>query len=263
MKPISLTIIFSLFIAITTIEAKDKTLTKAQLKKATLSPYVSAEIWSDVSEFLMPSDHKIKAKLDKIFKKARVTQNVNTLRAAGFEGVEIRKFSNMVVATHPKMPGYYFKMYLDEQNLNDSKLLLKRIRGAKSVQAAIDRHKFNKMFKVPKKWLYPIPENPAPAPGSFRKNFILIAEDSKLESKTTNKNFWKGRITQEQLRALSIIIREEGLNDSVYYFNVPLAKDGRLAFIDTEHHHNWPIYYEKTIPFLSPAMAAYWLELWK
>lgn len=265
MKKLVFPLIFSLAFATGGIEAKPLDLGSKKKHTSTKkpSPQVSSKMWTDVSTFLMPDDHKIKYKLDKIFSKTRVTQNTQTLQAAGFEGVEIRKFSQMVVATHPKFPGYFFKIYLDDQDLDDHKLLLKRIQGAKNTKAAIDRHKFNHLFKVPKKWLYQLPDTPAPAKGSFRKHFILIAEDAKLESRTANKNFWAGRITQEHLKALAIILREEGLNDSVYYFNVPLAKDGRLAFIDTEHHHNWPIYYEKTLPFLNPTMGAFWKDLWK
>lgn len=265
MKKLIITLIFPLSFLLGSVEAKSLGFgtKKNQTSAKAASSHAPDRVLTDVAPFLMPDDHKIKHKLDKLFGKARVTQNTQALQVAGFENVEIRKFSQMVVATHPKFPGYFFKMYLDDQDLDEHKLLLKRIQGAKSTKAAIDRHKFNHLFKVPKKWIYQLPESPPPATGSFRKKFILIAEDAKLESRNTNKNFWASRITEEHLKALAVILREEGLNDSVYYFNVPLAKDGRLAFIDTEHHHNWPIYYEKTLPFLSPAMRLFWTELWK
>ena len=75
----------------------------------------------------------------------------------------------------------------------------------------------------------------------------------------------KGFIRREEdkldKRIVRIFLTEEGLKDSVFPDNIPFTKDGKMAFIDTEHHHLWPVDYYRLERYLSPEMKTYWKNL--
>jgi hypothetical protein len=110
-----------------------------------------------------------------------------------------------------------------------------RIRGARAIQVAINSHGYANLLKTPKKWIYPLPVEPAPAAGSFRQNFILVYEDMNAISVSKNKAKWKSAaMTRKLFKAIYEVVKEVGLIDCVYAFNMPFSTDGRVAFVDTE-----------------------------
>jgi hypothetical protein len=229
------------------------------------NPYVSPQVWEKISPYFLPENHPIKPKLDSLFSK-RITLNSESLKNAGFEDPEPQKFSKTIVTKHKKIKGYYFKLFTDEQEIDDGQKLYARALGAERVKGCIDRNELHHLCKVPKKWIYPLPENPSPSKGEHRKNFILIAEDMDLYSKDENLKKWKKSplVTIELLDAVYLILREEGLKDSVYPFNIPFSKkDRKIAFIDLEETHEWPVRFKRLLPYLSPEMALYWSALYQ
>jgi hypothetical protein len=80
-------------------------------------------------------------------------------------------------------------------------------------------------------------------------------------SKEKILKFYKSKITPAKLVELFILFTELGLIDSIYPDNIPPTRSGKIAFIDTEHHHHWPVNLEKFKHFLSPAMQVYWQSL--
>lgn len=68
-------------------------------------------------------------------------------------------------------------------------------------------------------------------------------------------------MTPKLLEAFYYLVKSEGLSDSVYAFNLPFCRDGKLAFIDTEHHHEWPVYFQRTLKYLSEPMQKFLTEL--
>jgi hypothetical protein len=70
------------------------------------NPYVTAEVWGSVSPYFLPDNHPIKNQLDHIFTRARVTPNSKSLENAGFLNTTPGKYSNVIVTTHPTLPGY-------------------------------------------------------------------------------------------------------------------------------------------------------------
>lgn len=225
--------------------------------------FMTTDVWALLEPYLLPGDHPIKHKLDRLFQKKRVTQSLDLFEQAGFRGAEMRKPTNIVVGKHPDFSGYLFKVFLDTQPpLCDWAYWLKRIEGAQSIQACIQQHGFQH-FRVPQKWIYPLPDEPSPPNTSqyHRKNFILIVEDMDILSKEENLRAFKKKMTPQILQELHTILTEEGLIGSVYPKNIPFTRQGDLAFIDTEHHHIQPVPYHKLTHFLSSEMKRYWQTL--
>lgn len=224
------------------------------------NPYVNPEVWNKVSPFFLPEDHPIKPRLDKIFLGKRVTQDSHTLKAAGFKKNKPPKPDHAIVSKHSKLKGYLVKLFADEQpSLDRWEDWYNRILSAYYIQKAIDRHNFHHLFKVPKKWIYPLPAETSPsAEYSHRQNFILVVEDMKLVSMEENLDMWKHDMTLSGLKVIYTILQEEGLIDSVYPDNLSFSQDGRLAFVDTQHSHIWPVPFERLSRYLSSKMRAHW-----
>ena len=220
------------------------------------SPYVVKEEWDQVCPHFLPFNHPLKAKLDKIFGSSRVIANSQTLAAAGFTDPYPRQWSKTIVTTHPLLKGYYFKMYTDDQTDKcDYIQWQKRIAGANAIQELINTYGSQRYFKVPKKWIYPLPAEPSPPIGSPRKNFILIAEDMGCNHGDKNRACWR-KISKERLNALYWVVQTLGLRDS-QPFNIPFCEDGKQAFVDTEHHHSWPVPYQKMLRHIPSKMQSH------
>lgn len=226
--------------------------------------HVSEEVWERLKPYFLPIHHPIKKRLDKIFKKHRVILSQEAFEKAGFQA-KIRKADNIVVGRHPECPKYLFKVYFDTHLFSEWEHLLKRIEGALAIQECIKDHHFTH-FCIPKKWIYPLPEEPPPPEksGYYRKNFILVVEEMDLLSKKENLDAFKNEITPEMLTELYLIISQEGLIDSIYPDNIPFTKKGKLAFIDTEHRYPGALVKFKVLGrYLSSDNKKIWKSLYK
>lgn len=224
--------------------------------------HIPPVLWNIVKPYLLPSNHPVKYALDKIFSTSRVCLNHRNVAAAGFRNSHPRPYSKTVVSTHPQIPGYLVKMFLDDQKgVEDYFQWIKRIDGANAVSSVIQEYKFDNMFKVPKKWIYVMPAHPAPPNGVERKNFVLVVEDMHLVSPDNNTRRWQNQMTRERIDAYYVICHKCGLKDSIYPFNVPFCKDNKQAFIDLEYNHSWPIPFDITFPYFSAPMRDYWRSI--
>lgn len=231
------------------------------------NPYISKKEKSAIKPYLLPDSHPIKPILDSLFSASRVTLNSTTLRNAGFTILHSRKRSFIKVVNHPLMPGYLFKLYLDDElrlkhGRQGWKWFSYRCQGARTIAKLIKKEKI-KHFTVAKKWIYALPAEPAmPAlPGHSRKNCILVAEDMQLVSKEENLAIWKNGITKKHLVELYDII-SYAPGRSYRPDNIPYTKNGKFAFIDTEYPDHKPDY-NSIRPYLSPDMLSYWDQLVK
>jgi hypothetical protein len=226
------------------------------------NPLVPLTVWLELEPFFLPVNHPIKAKLDRIFKSTRAIQSKDNFTHAGFEETKECKVTHIVVGQHLSLKGYLIKAYLDTQpTFSEWIHWLNRIRGSQAIQKCINKYKYTQ-FKVPQKWIYPLPLEPSPPldPLYIRKNFILVVEDMHILKHTDNRKAYK-KITSELLDQLYVILTEEGLIDSVFPDNIPFTKKGSIAFVDTEHYHEWPVKYDRLDRFLAPSMRDYWLKL--
>lgn len=211
----------------------------------------------------------MKVKLDEIFSKNRVIQNVESMKKAGFQKPYPRHFTHVVVTKHPNLPGYVIKAYLDDdlryhRGITEYEHWVKRIKGAHAIQKLIKKFQLEKIFKTPKKWIYKLPKKPAPKKPCLRKNYILIEEDMDIVSDKENKTIWRSDlVTHQILKGLYSIITPLGLRDCAKIDNLPFCQDGRIAFIDTESYNDWPIHYHVLDGALNASNKIYWQSLRK
>ncbi len=228
------------------------------------NPYISDDIWQHVTPYLIPDDHPAKEALDKIFSSSRALRSVKAMRQAGFSN-PVPGYKGMIVTKHKSIPGYLIKAYLDTTNIPEWLALTHRAIGARYIQNTIDKFGYQGIMKVPKKWIYPLPAEPSPPQeeGYFRKNFVLVVENMKILSFADNEAAYKRLITKKILEALYTVLREDKLVDSVYIDNIPFSRDGKIAFVDTEHFNTTtkPLHLEHLARCFSKSMRAYWLQL--
>lgn len=232
-------------------------------------PYVrpadfSEETWNELFPYFLPEDSPLKKELDHIFKKRRVLRSKDAMRKSGF--LPIVRGEKIVVARHYRLRGYLVKAYLDRPadhelaKTSEEQSWKRRCDGAKIIQDSINRHGYHHLMKVPKKWIYPLPDKHGIKEGYVGSRFILLVEDMEPLSSLKNKKAYRERVTPEFLDAFFTITRENRLYDSFHLSNVPFCKDGRIAFLDTEvvNYYLFPLPYYVFKRPLSDEMEAYW-----
>jgi len=229
--------------------------------------HIKEKTWQEVAPYLLPWHSPLRAKLDILFAFSRATLSPNSLKKAGFLSHKPRRFTRLIVTAHPQLPGYILKLYVDAQGYHQGKceqqLWIERIQGAELIRAMIGIDNCNHLFKVPKKWIYPLPQRPSPPQGYIRKNFILVEEDMEICAARENEKKWKSRlVTKERLHALYTIISVLGLSDCAKPDNIPFCRDERIAFVDTQLFHQSSISHKKLLPYLRSPMRRYWQKLW-
>ena len=119
-------------------------------------------------------------------------------------------------------------------------------------------------MKVPKKYVYPVPETRVYQPGKYPKKYILIVEDMDIFSDEENRRLYKTIINREHLDALFTVLTTCLLSDSTWLPNIPFSHDGRIAFIDTEFAGNTQTIWTRLgrmTRHLSPEMRSYWTSI--
>lgn len=222
----------------------------------------SSSVRAYVASYLMPEDHPIKAPLDSLFASSRVIFSMDTLVKAGFRKTAPRKFTKLLVTSHPAFQGYIFKLYLDVQrfhkDLHEYTFWVMRCRGAEKIREQIQEHGLGSMFKVPRKWIYALPKKPAPPEGYYTKYYILVEEDMGVVSDRENESLWASDyVTPDLLDGLYHILRSVGLHDCIKPDNIPFSSDGKVAFIDTQTF-DAKVEFGEFTRCLSPANQVYW-----
>ncbi len=227
------------------------------------SALFTANEWAIIAPHLLPDTHPIKPALDKIFSGDRAVRNEAAMKKAGFHLITEGHWSDTVIATHHKAEGYFFKLFTEDQaHIDEVTRLIARIRGALYAQEIVSRHQWDKYFKVPRKWLYILPEDPNPIWGLPTKRVVLIAEDMRLLDKEASYAKWRSAAFNKKLfKAVFQVLTEGGFSDSSYAFNLPFAKDGRIALIDNDKHNKRPIPFHTLFRYLHPSIKTYGEQL--
>jgi len=205
----------------------------------------------------------MKGTLDLIFSQSRALENIDALQAAGFTIIAgPMPFSYVIVARHPAVTGYVFKLYLDSEMRQRKQIphwvwLVRRCSGARLLKELIQRKGLH-LFAVPDKWLYLLPEYPASS-GSNPQLVVLMETDMQPESCEITEKMWKQAVTREHLEELYVILKQgyggHGLVSLTA--NIPFTKQGIFAITDTEDPQaDLKLPYIKR--FLSPEMQEYW-----
>lgn len=223
---------------------------------------VTNEAWQAVRPYLLPENHPAKPKLDRLFSKKRISLNPGTLQRAGFPRWQPGRYSRVTASSHPELKDYFLKIYCDNEVgiKYDWKRWVQRCEGAEMIRDCIHRHHYQKIYSVPDKWIYPLPPQPSPPNEAryLRKNFVLVTDNMNVLPHKENKKAYRTKMDRNRLDALYTIFQECGLYDSVYPFNCPFCKDGKIAIIDTEYHHKWPVPFYKLRDHFAKELRSYW-----
>lgn len=224
------------------------------------------EINEAVRPHLLPASHSIKPFLDALFSTTRATFSLESLEEAGFRFSAPRKFTHLIVARHPALPGYILKLYVDVQryhkDLPEWDFWVKRVEGAERLREEIKKRAVEVFFKVPHKWIYVLPEEPKPVAGYYPKQTILVEEDMDILGDKENKELWASSyVSFWLLETLFQLLKEVGLYDGAKPDNIPFSHDGRMAFVDTQTFGHSAVRYKKLLPYLSKENQGYWKSL--
>jgi len=220
-----------------------------------------------VQPYALTRQHPVYARLEKIFSNSRVLKNKKSLVKAGFEDRLPEPRTQVYVLRHKQIPGYIFKLYTDDQlsyyrGEPEYVTWFLRARGAEAIRHEIAKNGWQAFFKAPKKWIYKLPVAPRAKSSHLGKNYILVEEEMDLLPKNLIKQKWKdGTITLAHLDMLFFLIVQTGLRGGCKYDNIPICYDGRLAFIDTQNHWQWPLPFERLYAVLSDELKLHWQAL--
>lgn len=228
--------------------------------RAECPPHLSSDAWEILQPYLLPENHAAKKVLDQLFSSEKILNHAETLKKAKFKQVG-QGHSKVKVLKHKKLKGYLIKAYTDDQaEVREWEIWMKRIGGAIATRQAIEMHQLSHFFTVPKKWIYQVKRNGV---SPEEKNFVLLVEDMQIYGARSNFILWNGSsfITKEKLQALHLITQEAGLSDSLFIDNIPFTKEEKIAFVDTEYFHKWPLNEARLTSYLSKKMQKHWLSI--
>ena len=216
-----------------------------------------------MTSYVLPSTNPARGALELIFRSPSVISNESTFCAAGFQ-IQVRKSRSLMrVAIHPSVPQYLFKVYfVDERRCDREKPqgwegFVNRCRNAEKIRQIIRGCRL-RYFQVPHKWLF-VPSIQHPDCSRDDQPVVLVAERLDLVPDAENEQAWLHSITERHLDELYIILQAAG-GSSYRPDNVRQAKQGKFAFIDTEHAGDERDY-ESITQYLTPRMREYWLVL--
>ena len=215
-----------------------------------------------MSSYLLPSDHLAGMLLQKLFHHSDAIDNEAAFLEAGFKIRSKKERSLMRVATHPALAGYVFKVFFVEEQgrVREKpcgwKSFTVRCKQAKLIRRVIDEQGF-RHFRVPRKWLFCAPPHPACSPDD--QPAILVAEFQDLLPSDENERAWRHSLTEDHLHELYVILELAG-GVSSRPDNIALTRQGRFAFIDTEHSQYFHDY-ESIAPYLSRQKRQHWSNL--
>ena len=215
-----------------------------------------------ISPHLIPHNHPLKPVLDSIFFERRVIETRASMEDAGFVILEARQKSFALIAEHPAVPGYLFKIYSDDAIARNHragwKWLLDRCRGAAKIRTFIKKRKMH-FFTVPDKWLYLVPHQTDQFGNPIQQPVILIATKMPITSKQETEHAWKTVITKKHLNELYYILSHGSASTNLIE-NIPYMGNGQFSFIDTEYPKR-ALSLKKVSPYLSKKAKVYWEKL--
>ena len=175
------------------------------------------------------ADPRTSLDLKKLFRDPDMFESSDHWGDAGFEIVRSSE-SKIMVASHEQAKGYLFKKYCDDISLDDQhENYLRRLDGIGKVRELIDEHQLQRIV-APQKWIH---ELPSAFSHKKQKSHVLIVERLPILNKEDTESAYRD-IDKKTLGELCVVLHSfRGLDSNAK--NVPFTKDGKIAFIDTEH----------------------------
>jgi len=224
-------------------------------------------VQTELKPYFLPKKHPARKVLDQIFSTyPHALNNPDTFVEAGFYTHLVKRSSRtrsarMCLASHPLVPGYLFKVYLNsETKLKRNEgwyKLATRCEGAENIRKLIKAEKM-RHFVVPDKWLYRLPVDETS--GKEQQPVILMETDMDLVQGGACREAWK-KVGKEELRELFSIL-SHGYSSPYLVNNIPLTRDGKFACIDTEYAKR-KNNLKHAQHYFSDEMQVYWEKLVK
>lgn len=166
--------------------------------------------------------------MSELFTDPKMFGSFDRFKSASFDLIDHSE-NKILSGSHKRAKGYLFKKYNDDKpGEKQLRNYMHRLEGARLIRTFIAEHGFSRVV-APRKWLYELPP-------SFPARYLVVAEKLDLASKSDTERSYD-RIGKEQMHELATILYYfRGLNSTAS--NLPFAKDGRIAFIDTERWHH-------------------------
>lgn len=225
---------------------------------------VPEDVWEQVMPYLLPDDHPTKKILKEILLKVdfRIVENEAALLRGRYKVTGTSHTQNFYVVKHKKLKGWLLKVYTDDNPEIEWPRFVHRCRGVQAANEAIQGHNASRYFKTPRKYIIPLYQCVSPINAAVRKDFVLLVEDMKILSKDKSRALWSSRSAKpDLLDHFWAVVTTGGLSDSFYIDNCPWCEDGKIAFVDLEQYHKWPIYYPRMLEHLSHGMKHHWMVL--
>ena len=200
-----------------------------QLEK---NPYLTKTMKQKITLYLLPENHPIRPTLDTLFAKIQTIENLETLIQNHFTILSVQEKSHVVVAKHPQLKGFLFKIYRNSlpngrnHTIGWESLVL-RCKHQRKVKHLLLKKEI-RYFEVPEKWLYPLHVS-----RKTDQPIVLIATDMDLTSHEESIHAWKTKITKNHLSELYLILKK-GYSSVHVTYNIPYTKRGTFALIDLE-----------------------------
>lgn len=226
------------------------------------NPLMTRRMRRQMAPYLLPLKSPLKTLCDEIFSDSHVIDTERSLEEAGFQILFEQKRSLIIVAKHPKVDGYLFKIYLTSKKVRKDKmvgweLLTTRCIVAQKIKSIIKKKKIRN-FMVADKWLYPLPP-PEMQQHEHVEPVILVVKDMKIYNRARSRDVWELNVERKHLRELYTIFKK-GYGSAYLHANVPFTESGKFAFIDTEYNKR-KINLAHARRFLSDEMQIYWEHL--
>ncbi len=146
----------------------------------------------------------------------------------------LRSSDNKIcVASHKTADGYLFKKYVSSGKRDSLKDQIDnystRVDGARRLRSLIDEQGLRHVV-VPRKWIRELPRDFGS--GKRPAHVLVVERLDLLDTRATERAY--NKIDEAVLRDLCVALYAfRGLDSTAK--NVPFTRDGKIAFIDTEH----------------------------
>lgn len=194
----------------------------------------------EIDTLLLPTDHPIYDKLEKLCTDPTLFESIEQLENNGFKlenPPQTFRAWSIIVLTHPDLPGYVIKKYLNHPLDKTFELqnYINRIQGARLIAEYIELKNLQHII-VPQKWLYPLPPI-FNDPITGQLDYILICEKIDI----LPGGYWDsavkylyGYMSKSIMEELCLVLYDLCGCDA-WPQNQPFTTSYQIAFIDTEY----------------------------
>ena len=213
---------------------------------------------SGLERYLFKPNSKELSIFEQLFTNPNLFDSPEEMRTAGFN-VNQRVHEELMVATHPELKRYIFKKYTNKIP-HDVQLAkyIHRINGANTIAKTLAKYEIQHII-VPKKGLYRLPSQ------FGEDTYLVVAEYLDICKGDDHRSGENGQcyynISKEVLHELILVMHALGGCDA-WPRNQPFTRDGKIAFVDTEHVGEKERHFARhIIPRLNPKMQKYATQL--